>query len=158
MSLFSFTEKLELNGSIDQVFSHFIDTDHITSWFPSYFKSQLISRTSRRLTHGTYLEFQSHIFGIPTRWKTYIHSFSPNRQITCVGQKGLISSWEHDCYFEALSNQRTRVTECLLYHLPFGQIGNFTNRFFIQPYLKRFFKYHQQELQSLFDNKTKTLQ
>lgn len=154
MSLFSFTEKLELNGSVDQVFNYFIDTQNITSLFPSYFKFQLIHTTSRRLTHGTYLEFHSQILGIPMRWKSYIHSFSPNRQITYMGQQGLISSWEYDCYFEAISSQRTRVTECLLYHLPFGRIGNFMNRLLIQPYLKRIFKYHQQELRSIFDIKT----
>ncbi len=150
MALFSIIEKLELNESIDQVFNYFINADHICSWFPSSLKFKLIHRTSRRLTHDTHLEFQTQFFGFPTRWKTYIHSFHPNRQIIYMGLQGPIRSWEYDFYFEPISNQQTRVTECLLYQVPFGQIGNCANRIFIQPYLKRIFNHHQQELRSFF--------
>ncbi len=150
MPLYNLTEKFELGGSIEKVFQYFIDTEQISRSLSPSLKFQIIRKTSRYLSQGFSMEFYVHLFHLQTHWKSYIHSFSLNRHITCVWQKSSFFSWEHDCYFEPLLGNQTRITECLLYRLPFSPLGSFMNRLWIRPYLQHLFSYHRSRLIDAF--------
>jgi ligand-binding SRPBCC domain-containing protein len=149
MSLCSLIEKIQLNAPVEKVFEFFTDTDQLAACFPPSLGLQITFRTSRHLNQGTSIHFRAKILGIPVQWKSYIHSFSTNRHIAYIWQRGLLTSWEHDYYFESLPNNQTRVTECMLYKVQCGIFGKFANQVFIRPYLNRVLAYRRECLQRL---------
>ncbi len=152
MSLCSYTEKIVLHGPVDKVFHYFTDTDQIAGVLPPSLNLQIIHRTSRHLTQGSSIHFQARILGIPVEWKSYVHSFSPKRHIAYMWQRSFLRSWEHDYYFEALAPNQTRITECVLYHLPMGFLGKWINRLFFRPWIHRIFTHRTKALQEHFSN------
>jgi len=154
MSLCSFTEKFELNAPIDRVFCHFTDTEKMGGFFPPSLRMRVVRRTARQLSHGNSIDFEVRLFCFPLRWKSYVHSFNPNRHIAYIMQGGLLDSWEHDQYFESISGNQTRITECLLYHPPMGVIGKLANRLWIGPCLRRLFSFRHTGLISFFQTST----
>ena len=151
MSLCSFTEKVELNAPIEKVFQYLSDTEQFERVYPSL-QPKVIRRTSRHLNQGASTDLQLNLFGIPTSWKIYTHSFNTNRHIACIWHSKLVSTWEHDYYFESIANNQTRLTECVLYRLPFGVFGTFLNRLFVRSYLQRIFKRRRKILISTFQD------
>jgi ligand-binding SRPBCC domain-containing protein len=147
MWLQSLTEKLELNGPIDKVFHYFTDTEQIAKNLPPSTKLQILQRTSKHLSQGVTIDFCAKLLGFPIHWRSYVHSFSVNRHIAYMWQKNrFFTSWEHDYYFEPISNNKTRVTECIIYRLPCGPLGLVVDRLVIRPFLLRTFAYRRKAL------------
>jgi ligand-binding SRPBCC domain-containing protein len=160
MWLRSLTEKLELNASIDKVFPYFTDTDQIAKNLPPSTKIQILQRTSKTLSQGVSISFRAKLMGFPIHWRSYVHSFSVNRHIAYMWQKNrFFTSWEHDYYFEPISNNKTRVTECIIYRLPCGPLGLLVDQILIRPFLLRTFVYRRkaliQHFQALQTNSSK---
>ncbi len=151
MSLHNFTEKIELNAPIGEVFQYFIDTEQIGRNFPYPFKAKTFNRSPRYFKQGFSLECGTRFFSIPIKWKLYVYSFSANRHISFLWQRNLLfTSWEYNCYFETIASNQTRVTECVLYRLPLGIIGKFANQIWIHPCLQSLFARRRAALLTAF--------
>lgn len=151
MSLCSVTEKVNIQAPLDKVFQHFTDTDQVVRSFPGSFHSRLIRRSSRHMTQGSSMEYEMRLWGILIKWKTHVHSFSPRRHISCIWQKSVYASIEQDLYFESINSNQTRVTECLLYKVPFGRFGRIINSLFFEPFLRKLIAHKKKNLQSTFE-------
>ena len=150
MPLCSLTEKFELPAPVEKVFHRFTNTEEIIRSIPPFLRFRINRRSALRLNQGFCVEFQIRICYLPVRCKSYVQSFSINRHFTCVLQNGWLNSWEYDCYFEPLPGNRTRVTECVLYRLPWGWVGNLANRWLIRPCLHRIYTHHRTHLIRIF--------
>lgn len=150
MSLFSFTDKLELKSPVSEVFQYFSDTDRLGELFPSSLAVRVTRRNARHLTQGSSISLHSRLFGIPLRWKSYIQALSKNRHISHVGHPDIFGSWEYNCYFESLRGGHTRITKCVLYQLPLGILSPVTSRLFIHPLLSLIFAHQRRVLELAF--------
>jgi ligand-binding SRPBCC domain-containing protein len=137
MSLCSLTDKLDIPAPVDKVFLYFTDTEQIIRSFPPSMKLEMIRRTAKHVSQGSALEVHARILFMSTRWKSQVHSFSPRRHITCIWQRNAYTSIEQDFYFETIGGNQTRITQCLLYRMPFGKLGNLINSILVEPYLRR---------------------
>jgi ligand-binding SRPBCC domain-containing protein len=150
MSLQSITDKIELGAPVEKTFEYFTDTDQVAKQFPQSLRLVITNRTARHLNQGSIIEFSARVYGLPMRWKSYVHSLATNRHIAYVWQQNLFfSSWEHDYYFESF-RQQTRITECILYRLRFGLLGRMIDVLFVKPFVRRMLKYRRKELLALF--------
>jgi ligand-binding SRPBCC domain-containing protein len=158
MSLRKITDKIEIHAPVDKVFEYFTDTDQLAKHFPAPFKLEILDRTSRHLTQSSSIAFCVRALGIPFKWKSYVHSLSTKRHIAYSWQRNLFFPvWEHDYYFENLPANKTRITECVLYRLPFGFLGVITDFLFIRPMIKYIFNFRRKVLISTLSEEKKSI-
>lgn len=150
MSLCSFTEKIEFNAPVEEVFKFFTDTDRMVELLPSGYRFRIVRRSARHLSQGVSLECEIRLTLIPIRWRSYVTSLSAGRHMTAVWQQGPLASVEHNSYFESLPNNQTRVTDCLLYQLPLGPLTLLADRLWIRPALKRLSEHRCRALLKIF--------
>jgi len=152
MSLCSLTDKINVPAPVEKVFHYFTDTDQIVSSFPPSMKFKIVERTCRHLSQGSCMEFQVDLLYVSTRWKSHVHSFSQKRHITCIWRSNSYTSFEQDYYFESITPNQTRITECILYRMPLGKLGTFFNSLLIAPYFRRIMKHRQSAMMATFSN------
>ena len=151
MGLCVFSEKTEVGSPVDRVFKSFTDTEFLVKVFPARVGLHLQRRTARYLGTGCSVMLEARFFGLPLAWVSYVNSFSVNRHFSYVWQKGPLQCWEHDFYFESISNG-TRVTECILYRFPVGKVGEWLklgqwfNTLYFREFLKRIYRERNEKI------------
>ncbi len=82
-------------------------------------------------------------FGVTLHWDAEIIAYEPPRLFRDrqVDGKGPFQAWTHTHTFDPLPGDRTRITDHVHYHLPFGPLGRLADFLFVRRELGKMFAY-----------------
>lgn len=82
-------------------------------------------------------------FGVTVHWDAEIVAYQPPRffRDRQVDGKGPFTAWTHMHSFDPLPGDRTRLTDHVHYHLPFGPLGRIADLLFVRRELNKMFAY-----------------
>ncbi len=123
MGLSAVTEKITIGAPVDKVFQFVTDTDQAAQILPPTLRAAVLHRNTRRLGPGASLEIAMRSRGVAFRAEVSVTAWRLNRHLAYAWRSGPFHPWEHDLYFESLSNTPRRVTHCLIYRPPWGILG-----------------------------------
>jgi ligand-binding SRPBCC domain-containing protein len=93
--------------------------------------------TGRRLALGDEVTFRGRHFGLTWHMTSRISVYERPLRFVDEQTRGPFRAMRHEHYFEALGDQRTRMTDRMTVRAPFGLLGTVVARVLLAPYLKR---------------------
>lgn len=90
------------------------------------------------------------LLGIPLAWRTKITDVDPQHSFTDFQLKGPYKLWKHKHEFIA-NKEGVLMVDTVEYELPFGLLGQFANRLFVEKKLKQIFEYRYAFLEQKFN-------
>lgn len=92
------------------------------------------------------------LLGIPTTWVSEIARLDPPHCFVDVQVRGPYSHWEHTHMFEDAGvgdGLGTRITDLVVYELPFGRLGDLVNALVVRPRLAAIFAHRRRAIERL---------
>ena len=89
---------------------------------------------------------------VRSRWLSAITRYDPPNRFVDVQERGPYARWEHNHTFAdemAGESRVTRVTDSVVYELPFGPLGDLVNTLVVRPRLAAIFAYRRQAIERL---------
>ncbi len=90
----------------------------------------------------------SPLFNIPMHWVTEITHVHEPHFFVDEQRKGPYKMWHHQHHFKEVDGG-VEMTDILHYEIPFGFIGNFLNKLFIEKKIKEIFEFRKIALEKL---------
>ena len=129
-----------------EVFAFFARPENLARITPPDMAFRMLS-TDRSMKVGLGLRYALRpLLGIPARWVSRITAFDAPVAFVDVQEKGPYRSWEHTHTFaDETSDGRvgTRITDSIVYELPFGPLGDLVNALVVRPRLEAIFAYRR---------------
>ena len=108
---------------------------------------------------GVIYRIQVKQFGIvPITMHSIIRDYTPPTGFVDIQApgKGPFKAWQHQHRFEALSPDRTRLTDTVTYEMPLGPLGTLANALFVRHDIEKMFAYRhavtRRELENNLEN------
>ena len=106
-------------------------------------------RLSGELQLGETVTWEARHLGVRRRLTVRITAFDRPRFFQDRMTRGAFKSFEHDHYFAAVGENRTRMTDVLRFESPGGAAGQLLSRWIIGPHLRKFLSQRNQVLKEL---------
>lgn len=148
--VYSMTVKQELKSSLDKVWSYFSNPSNLSEITPTYMGFH-ITNNPDSMYAGQIITYKLSPFpGLKINWITEITHVDSPKYFIDQQRFGPYKMWHHEHHFEQVENN-VIMTDKLFYKLPFGVLGRFANKLFIQRKIKQIFEYRYQILDNLFN-------
>lgn len=138
MSVLTFTRSSEIDVPVEALREWHFRTEAFARLTPPWEKTSVIEAPGA-LVDGARAVIEVGIGPIKQRWVAE-HEITAggfiDRQI-----EGPFAFWEHTHRFEAISDDKSRLTDSIRYRLPFGLAGRVFGKSFIERKLDRLFRY-----------------
>lgn len=131
----------------EKVFGFFANPKNLDRLTPSWLNFAILTAAPSIMARGTHLDYRLRLRGIPVRWRSEITAWEPPKRFVDRQTKGPYSLWIHEHLFEECEGG-TLVKDYVEYAVPGGRL---VQRLFVEPDLRRIFKYRHQVLRELFD-------
>lgn len=151
--IYTFESKQFIKSDIISVWNYFSNPKHIHALTPPkmHLKTRTQNLPSKIHVNLKITYWVSPLFGIPLKWKTKITSIDINKSFVDIQIKGPYKMWHHVHTFEEVENG-ILMKDFVTYELPFGFIGNFTNRLLVKKRIEKLFDYRTKQIQKYFEN------
>ncbi len=128
----------EINAKIELVFdlSRSIDL-HIISTENTKEKA-IAGKTKGLIELGEQVTWQATHLGLRQKFTSKIIEFQPPFLFVDQMQKGILKSFRHEHHFKVISEEKTLVTDILVYEAPLSFLGKLADFLFLKRYLKDF--------------------
>ena len=93
--------------------------------------------------------------GVRVRWLTQITHVEPGIRFIDEQRVGPYRLWIHEHRFESLPGG-VRMTDQVIYALPFGPLGDLIHAFYIRRRLEKIFDYRHEKVNTLFSSPSTT--
>lgn len=138
--------------SREEVFEFFSRPENLARITPPGMAFELTSR-DRAMRAGLRLVYRLRpLFSIPTTWVSEITHYDPPHAFVDVQVSGPYALWAHTHTFETArvgDVVGTRVTDSVMYELPFGPLGDLVNALVVRPRLAAIFAHRQRAIARL---------
>jgi ligand-binding SRPBCC domain-containing protein len=134
---------------LEDVFSFFARAENLQSLTPEWLNFQILSVDPEPLHEGTHVSYALRVHGFPVRWTSKIVEWDPPHRFVDVQIRGPYQLWRHTHGFHAEGNG-TRITDEVLYALPFGVLGRVAHRLVVRSDVEKIFAYRQAQISALF--------
>lgn len=135
-----------LSHPIEAVFSFFSNAENLELLTPDSLRFKILTSLPIEMGEGKEIEYQLRIYGFPLRWVSLISRWEPPFVFVDEQLRGPYSFWRHEHKFEELPGG-TRVRDHVDYSVPGGVL---VNRLFVEPDLRRIFRYRMERLNDIF--------
>jgi len=131
-----------------EVFAFFSRPENLGRITPPGMRFAMVS-TDREMRPGLRLAYTLRPLPlIPTRWVSLITRYDPPDGFVDVQEHGPYASWEHTHTF-AEDAAGTRITDSVVYELPFGPLGDLVNALVVRPRLVAIFAHRKRAIAAL---------
>lgn len=134
---------------LKQVFEFFSRAENLEQITPPWLSFKVLRVDPEPLQRGTLIHYRLKLRGLPLRWTSEIILWEPPHQFADVQVRGPYRLWHHTHRFFAEANA-TRITDEVLYELPFGPLGRLAHWATVRRDVERIFAYREEKVRSLF--------
>jgi ligand-binding SRPBCC domain-containing protein len=134
-------QRIEL--PIEQVFAFYGDARNLERITPPWLGFEVTTPGPIEMGVGTLIEYRLRLHRVPVRWRTRIEAWEPPRRFVDVQVRGPYSLWEHTHTFEEDGAGATIIRDRVRYSIPFGPLGELTDRLLVRRDLKQIFDYRR---------------
>lgn len=128
---------------IEEVFAFFDRPENLSLITPPSLRFRLLTPSPIPMHQGAIIDYTIRLMGIPLRWTTYIALYEPPHRFVDIQIRGPYSFWHHTHRFDSVSGG-TRITDEVLYVLPYGPLGRLAHALWVRRYLDHIFDYRRQ--------------
>ena len=141
----------ELPLSLEQSWDFFSSPKNLATITPPHMGFEITSEVADKAYAGQIISYNVGILpGIRSSWVTEITSVKDLSHFIDEQRFGPYSMWHHEHFFEAISPNKTLMTDKISYKIPLGFLGQIMNAIFIESQLRGIFTYRSQALKRLF--------
>lgn len=134
---------------IGEVFEFFSDARKLEAITPPWLNFSIITSFPIEMQEGALIDYRLKIRKLPVRWRTEISAWQPPFRFVDQQLRGPYSKWVHEHIFTPLDGG-TLVEDRVRYRVPGGGL---IHRFFVKPDLEKIFRFRQDTLRKIFDEK-----
>ena len=134
---------------IDQVFSFFSDARELERITPGFLHFKVLTPGPIDIQQGTLIDYRLKLHGIPIKWRTEICDWEPPFRFVDQQLRGPYRRWHHEHTFEEIDG-KTKVSDNVHY-IPRG--GSLIHKFLVKPDLEKIFRFRQDRLREIFNEK-----
>lgn len=146
-SLLRLQTELLLPESRDRVFEFFSDASQLETLTPPWIRFHIVTPLPIAMRPGALIDYKLRIRGLPVRWRSVISVWEPPVRFVDEQVHGPYKYWRHEHIFESHPSGGTVVRDTIDYRVPGGRL---INRLFVQPDVKRIFRYRLEKLKEVF--------
>jgi ligand-binding SRPBCC domain-containing protein len=136
---------------IEEAFAFFADSKNLEAITPPWLGFQILSPEPIAMAPGTLIEYRLRWHRLPMRWVTEIRSWDPPTSFRDVQLRGPYRLWEHSHRFQSVDGG-TRISDVVLYALPFGLLGRMAHAWVVKADLEGIFDYRAKKVSALLGN------
>lgn len=133
-----------------EVFAFFADAANLERLTPGFLRFRILTPLPIAMRAGAIIDYRIALGGVPMRWRTLISEWTPEERFVDEQLRGPYAVWHHTHTFEDAPGGGTRMTDRVIYRVPFGPIGRVARRLFVARTLERIFDYRQREIAAIF--------
>lgn len=133
-----------------EVFAFFSNAANLERITPSDVGFELLTPLPIEMKAGAIIDHRIRVLGIPMRWRTRIDRWSPESSFVDVQERGPYAFWEHTHTFEPIGDDRTRMTDRVVYRAPLGPLGTIARHLFVTRMLERVFDHRRRGIEEIF--------
>ena len=134
---------------LEDVFSFFARAENLQTLTPEWLNFRILRVDPQPMRAGTRISYSLRVHGISVRWTSEIVEWDPPHRFVDVQTRGPYKLWRHTHRFQA-DGEGTRITDEVLYALPFGVLGRVAHRLVVRSDVEKIFAYRQAQISSLF--------
>ena len=140
-----------LDASPDEVWAFLSTPVNLNELTPPDLHFQILSEVPAQMYDGLTIlyEIQIPLFG-KRRWLTEIKHIQAGAFFVDEQRLGPYKLWYHQHRIERFEGERTRMTDRVVYQLPFGVLGSLVDKFWVRQMLEGIFDYRARRLLELF--------
>ena len=138
-----------INANIDEVFDFFSNPENLSILTPEKLNFKILSPTPILMKEGQIIDYTVKLLGVNVRWRTIITEYNRKDKFVDQQLKGPYSMWHHTHEFQEL-NGKVKMTDTILYAIPFGILGEIVNILWVKKDLDYIFKYREKAITKYF--------
>lgn len=130
----------------EDVFPFFADARNLEKLTPPWVGFKIMTPGQIDMKEGALIDYRIRLHGFPVTWRSRITAWEPGTRFIDTQLKGPYRSWIHEHLFED-RNGGTLCRDRIDYEVPFG---DWVNRFFVEPDVRKIFTYRRSRMLELF--------
>ncbi len=142
---------IDLGISAEELWTFIATPQNLNVLTPPDLKFEIVSNPPERMHNGLIIEYK---IGLPMlgnqRWVTEIKHINEGVSFVDEQRYGPYKLWYHFHEITPLAQNRTRMTDRVHYHLPFGPLGLVVEQLWVKGKLDEIFAYRAKKLASMF--------
>jgi ligand-binding SRPBCC domain-containing protein len=136
--------------SIEAAWNFFSAPENLDKLTPPEVKFETLSAQDKPLHHGMKIKYKLRpLMNIPVMWETLILGVDVPYKFIDKQLKGPYALWEHTHTFAAV-NGGVKITDDVIYALPFGFLGSLMHAIVVKKKLSQIFDFRRAALVRLF--------
>lgn len=143
------TQETRLPQSRQNVFSFFSSPANLGLLTPPWMGFEFLEKSLACPQEGTQYNYRVRLGPIAMGWRSLIQSWVDNQKFVDVQLKGPYAKWHHEHRFVE-DGDYVRMTDTVLYRVPFGVLGRISHSAFVAPVLRSIFRYRAEAIQRRF--------
>lgn len=152
--LHRFSNSILVDAPLKKVFPFFSDPRNLEALTPPFLRFHILGETPRSSFEGQVIDYRLRLKGLPLHWRTLISRWEPPKRFVDVAVKSPYAFWHHTHRFRA-EGRRTRMTDTVLYSLPFSPFSDWLAGAWVRRDVERIFAHRAQVIEELFPPKKK---
>lgn len=133
---------------LPRVFDFFSRAENLAELTPAWLHFRIHTPLPIAMAEGARIEYTIRLAGLPLRWRTRIASWQPPAGFVDEQETGPYALWRHTHRFAPLG-EGVRMTDHVLYALPFGPLGRIAHALAVRAALAAIFDYRFQRIREL---------
>jgi ligand-binding SRPBCC domain-containing protein len=138
---------------LNEVFAFFSRAENLQEITPPWLSFKVLRVEPQPVQQGTLIDYRLKLRGFALRWTSKIIVWEPPHRFVDVQVRGPYKLWHHTHRFvqqETEAGAGTRISDEVLYELPFGALGNLAHWVLVRRDVENIFAYREAKVRSLF--------
>ncbi len=150
MKTFKLEKSIEVPVSKEKAWDFFSNPNNLLKIMPKSMNFKILYGAELPLHEGQIITYEVTPFkGYKSKWISEISHIRKSDYFVDIQIGGPYKLWHHKHHFKAISENKTLVTDCVHYQLPFGIFSPLMNQLLIAPKLDAIFKYREKHIYEL---------
>lgn len=150
MKLYTLEREQVVERPRAEVFAFFADAGNLERITPGFLRFRIATPQPITIAPGTLIDYRLSLFGIPFGWRTRIERFEPPTSFVDTSLKGPYRVWNHTHTFSDDASGGTRMTDRVVYALPFGPLGRLAHGVMVRRMLGAIFDFRARTIAEIF--------
>lgn len=146
MKIYKFHAQLWLPLPPHDLFPFFSDAFNLEELTPPWLHFRTLTPAPIIMRQGTMIDYRLRVHKIPIRWRSEITEWEPPTGFTDEQRVGPYRFWKHRHAFH--EHENGTVASDTVEYAVWG--GSLINKFFVEPDVRRIFRYREEKLKLLF--------